>query len=152
MTATVDKLFGAQEEAEPTESLTFLAAQYLLLRKQVSDAQEVLDGMKQNADQAELALINAMEAQKMKSFRLVPCGTLLTSATRVMYALPKKDEPAQREEALAWLRRVGAKDLVKPDIHPMTLTPFLRERSEAGKPIKDIIKATSLRYVSVRAG
>ena len=100
-------------------------------------------------NQAEMALRTAMEAAKLKSFKL-DGGPNLTLASKWVYALPPKDEPERRAEALAWLRRVGARNLIEPNIHPQTMTAFLRERREDGKAISPLLRETELRYLSVR--
>lgn len=155
-TQTLEQLFGPRGDGDnappPSESLTVLAAQYLLLDSQVEEAQKQVADMKSNRDQAEIALINAMEQQKLKSFRLESNGALITSVLKSQFALPLKSQPEQRAQALKWLKRVGAGDLIELGIHPSTLTAFLRERAEENKPISELIKITPLRSLSVRRG
>lgn len=154
MTQSVSQLFDpidTQPVVEPpsAKELGRLAAQYLLLEKEHEVASGALKDVTQRKDQAEMQLLDALAQSGMKSFKL-ETGHLLSSCSKFRYSLPPKSMVEDREKAMRWLKRVGAKDLIAEDLNPQTMSKFLRERNEQGKEISPLIKAYEQRYLSVR--
>lgn len=172
---SIDSLFGApvQNGTAPEvqeKDLKKLATAYLALDAALADLDLRAKEARKKAERAELQLLDAMQAAGMKSFRLESTGQLLTSTIKHRFALPPKSAAEDREAALRWLKRVGAKHLIAEDINPQTVTAFLRERLEAGKPTSPVkivtdvdpttgaekhesvalIRSTEFRYLSVR--
>jgi len=125
-----------------------MAERCLRLREKAEAARQAAKAASDQADAADLDLLTAMDQAKMKTISL-QTGEQFTATTRHVFSLPPKDEPERRAEALTWLRRVGAKELVEENIHPNTLLKFLRERLEAGKSINPLIKDVELKCLRV---
>lgn len=174
---SIDELFGTPVETPnmpeiAEKDLAKLATKYLAADALLADLEDRAKQARKEAERAELQLLDAMQAAGMKSFRLATTGQLLTSSVKHRFALPPKSNAEDRTACLRWLSRVGGKDLVQEDIHPSTLTAFLRERLEKGKPCSPVkivntvnpvtgqeehetvtlIKDTPFRYLSVRKG
>lgn len=172
---SIDELFGTPVESPHApevneKDLAKLATKYLAADALLADLEDRAKQARKEAERAELQLLDAMQAAGMKSFRLASTGQLLTASVKHRFQLPPKSNPEDRNECLKWLRRVGARDMVQEDVHPSTLTAFLRERLEKGKPCSPIkvvntvnpitgaeenetvklIKDTEFRYLSVR--
>jgi hypothetical protein len=138
---------NGQQQVEQKD-LTLLAKLYLLIRAKVDQESLRLHKLKADEAQAEAVLMQAMEQAGLKTIKLKD-GPAITCAEKHYFALPAKDTPGKRQEALAWLRRVGAKALVELSINANSMSAFCRERLEARKPISPLIKETVLKCLSV---
>lgn len=149
------------EDIQPTESqedvrakgeLATLAAQYALLDRQVADIEPKMKELKERRDAAENLLLKAMQENHVKSLKLRD-GSTVIDTVRSVFTLPPKTEPERREEAIRWLRRVGAKDIIEESLHHSSLNAFMRERMEQEKELRpDLLKRTDLHHISRRGG
>ena len=153
MSKVIDDLFGNKiTEDNPAEApggIAELARVYLRYRAVDEDIAARLKAAIALTDAAKSALMVAMEQAHLPTVRL-KTGEQLIIGVKHVFALPPKSDPENRLKALAWLRRVGAKDLVEEAINPQTLTKFLRERVDGGKEVNSLIKDTPLSTLSVR--
>lgn len=101
-------------------------------RQEVSEIDAKLSEAKEIKNAAEIALIEYMENNDLKSFK---DATLNCSAiTReTLYVSIDKD---RRDEAYRWITDdMGRNDLVKPSIHNKTLSSFVGEMLKNGEKV-----------------
>lgn len=128
--------------------IAILADTYLQARMRCARLREELDNAEAQRDALQWDLMVSLDAAQLKSARTE--AGLFTIAERHLFSLPTKKRPDARRQALRWLSRVGAKELIDTTIHWQTLNSFLRERLEKALPVHPLIRATTERYLQVR--
>jgi hypothetical protein len=126
-----------EEGVEAGEGLSQLCEDYLQLEAQVEAINERLKAAKEQRDKAEAMILEKMNELGCKSVNTT-LGYRFTHVEKSCYGLPPQKEPDLRDQAIKWLKRVGAKPLFKETISDSTLGAFLREREEQGRPIVEL--------------
>lgn len=115
-------------------------------RKTKEDAEKFLKEANLRVLKAEAALIEALNASGATSTaKYEGVGSFSKLQPRV-YATYKKDDEAT---VFAFLRNVGREDLIRPSIHPQSLSALVKEHLETGKPLPEAIayySAEALRF------
>lgn len=147
---TLAELFGpgAVASGPDHKSISFAARLYLALEEELAQANAVVKEIKERHEAAERALLDTMQAAQLSSIKQ-STGETITAVVKSNYSLPPKDHKEEREQALAWLRRCGAKELVEEQIHAATLTHFMRGRAEKKLPLSPLIRAYTQRVIRV---
>lgn len=144
---TLRELFPKPDAGEVPD----LARAYLACRKHREAAEEALKRIREQADEAELELMTAMELSGLLSVRVQDEDgkpVTLSPASTTYYSLPA----GSLEDAviLRWLMTSGGDQLVKKTIHHATFSSFCRELVESGKDLPVNVKITARKYVQVR--
>jgi hypothetical protein len=118
------------------------------VRKRIDAAKAELKELTEEEEDIEGAIMSMLDQMKLKSMKLAG-GEQFTIAEKDMFSLPPQKNEEDRKQAILWLKRVGAGELFKEEIHAGTLGAFLKERIEAGKKISELIVKFTKRTLSV---
>ena len=147
---SLDELFGktagsevvgdvvVDAPVEATAALSEVCETYLALCDKFDAAKKKSDEAKAEMEAAEEAILAQLNQHGTKSISTTS-GYRFTCVEKPYYSLPAKAQIEDREKAVLWLKRCGAKELFEETINTQTMTSFLRERVEEGKNIIPLI-------------
>lgn len=145
-----DNPFADPPPAATIYSLSEMCKKLMALRKVIDKRKAELSNLDEEAEQIESAIIAQMQAAQLSTLRLSKLGAFTVSVQK-WFRLPNLTDPENRRAALRWLKLIGAKELVREDINPQTLSGLMRDREKDKKPINPLIQCSEKRYLSVRA-
>ncbi len=140
---SIDSLFGESARQSFPPDLLRLAAEVIRRRAKHDHAKQVEQAWSKSVRAAESALLQLMSSHGLKTITLDD-GSQVTAAEKHYFALPKNNE-----EALTWLRRIGAGEFLDVVPQDKPLRDFLRARIERGLPHNPLVKDTVLRTLRI---
>lgn len=130
-----------------------MSAKLASLAKELSDAIASKDRLKAELGEVEKKIIDLaskkipmlMEDQEIEKIKIAGIGTMYLR--QAVYAYINKEDQAA---AFRWMRENGHNGLVVEYVHPKTLQAFVKEQTENGKPLPEIIKASFIPTATIR--
>lgn len=128
--------FVMPESTEPPKPvLVQLADEMKTLKHRLEELEEIRKPLQARYDEIRKKLLpDAMTAAGVSNFKLASGGLIYISAK--LSASVKEDD---RKAFFNWLRDNGHAGLITPQVHPSTLTAFVKEQREAGNNLSPLI-------------
>jgi hypothetical protein len=112
-------------------SVTELAIEMKELRERLEGYETMIQPFKERYDYLRKKLLpDAMAAAGMRNAKLVEGGTVYVTTK-----LSANVNAADREGFYNWLRDNGHGSLIQPNVHPSTLTAWVKEQKALGAPL-----------------
>lgn len=126
-------------------NLDALARSVADARMRAQTARDALAEVKAEEEQAEQRLLDAMEAQGVKSAK-VPGVGLLTATVKTSARYNVED----LHKAMEWVKGLGHGDAIRPSVLPSQFTAMVKDAMEAGQTVPEFIKIHQEQTLSFR--
>lgn len=147
---TEQGLFSDPPREATVADLTEACAKLTELRKRIDARKKALKDLEEDADSIERMIIQQMQSNKLKSLNLGKQLGVFSVAEQKWFRLPNLSDPAKRADAIRWLKRIGAGEMIRPEINAQSLSALMRERLEAKQSVSPLIEVSNKQYLSVR--
>ena len=117
------------------------------IRKLYKDTSDTLDNLKEKKTQLEQALFLALENAGLQNVKGED-GTTFYRKEQLFANVKIEDKP----KFFDWLRKHQMGDIIKEDVHPKTLTAFVKEQIEHGNELPDYVKTFTRDTIGYRGG
>jgi len=117
------------------------------IRKLYKSTSDTLDDLKEKKTQLEQALFLALENAGLQNVKGED-GTTFYRREQFFANVKIQDKPRFFE----WLRDHKMGDIIKEDIHPKTLTAFVREQTEQENELPDYVNTFTRNTIGYRGG
>ncbi len=125
-----------QEEKQETPLLVQLAVEMLELKRELEHLEDTKKPLQARYDELRKKLLpDAMTAAGISNFKLSSGGTVYIS--NKISASVREDD---RQNFYAWLRDNGHAGLITPNVHPSTLTAWVKEQIENGNAVSPLVR------------
>ena len=126
-----------------------LLGSVLKAREEVDVLEQQLKDAKAERERVENQLIELMELSEEKTFK-TDDGVVVMRKEQI-YASFVKDK---KDEAIKWVdEECGRSDLIKPSVHPRSLTTLVTTRLKEGESVPtDLISIFPKQYISIKKG
>jgi len=116
-------------------------------RKLYKDTSDTLNDLKEKKTQLEVALFLALENAGLQNVKGED-GTTFYRKEQLFASVKIQDKPRFFE----WLRNHQMGDIIKEDVHPKTLTAFVKEQIEHGNELPDYVSTFTRDTIGYRGG
>ena len=121
----------------------------LKAREKVAELDQQLKDAKEERSKVESQLIELMELSEEKTFKTD--GGIVVMRKEQIYASFIKDK---KDEAIKWIdEECGRSDLIKPSVHPRSLTTLITNRLKDGENVPaELISVFPKQSISIKKG
>lgn len=118
----------------------------LQAREGVNAAEVILTDAKEIKKEAEGKMLELMELQDLKSFKVEGLGNV-TRKEKLYTSVNKDDQP----KLLVWIdEEAGRPDMIKRSVHPATLNSFIGQRLKDGEAVPNYVNTFFKPILTIR--
>jgi len=122
-----------------------LVIEYKAARDALRKAEDAKKECQRRFDEIQSKLVEDLEARDASSTAKYDVGRVSLEKPRLFASVLKENQ----ETLFSFLRKIGRDDLIKPGVHPSTLSSWVSEMTESGEALPEFINVAFKRTTRI---